>query len=45
MDNNRLYWIFIVSLYKLTKIPDHNSLKIDYNDAIFQAIKFQSNGL
>ena len=32
MDNNRLYWIFIVSLYKITKIIDYNRLKMYYND-------------
>ena len=35
MDNNRLYRIFIVSLYKITKIIDYNRSKVDYNDNNF----------
>ena len=43
MDNNRLYWIFIVSLYEITKILDYIRLKMDYYDIIFKAIKSQKN--
>ena len=35
MDNNRLNWIFFVSLYETTKIIDYNRLKMDYNDTNF----------
>ena len=35
MDNNRLYWIFVDSLNKTTKIIDYNRLKMDYHDTIF----------
>ena len=35
MDDNRLYWIFVVSFYKITKIVDYNRLKMDYKDNIF----------
>ena len=36
IDNNRLHWIFIVSLCKITKIIDYNRLKMDYNDNNFK---------
>ena len=45
MDNNRLYWIFIVSLYEITKILNYIRLKMDYYDIIFKAIKSQKKSI
>ena len=43
MEKNQLYWIFIVSLYKITKIIDYNRAKMDYKATIFWAIRLFSN--